>query len=245
MRRFTDYDPFAWFYTNYWGQEFHREAMPVLDRILMPLIPRKAAILDLCCGDGRIMRSLARRGYRMTGIDGSERMLTYARQRLPKGRLYLEDARRFRLPATFDAAICTFDSLNHIMETSELKNVFKNVFGCLKPGGYFLFDLNREEAYLDVWARTSTIVDKRTVGVVRGVYDSARKIAVCNVTLLRFDDKEWHRSDFRLTQRLHLRDDVIQALEETGFRTRVYDAEGELGMQGEAGGGRDFFLARK
>jgi SAM-dependent methyltransferase len=244
-RRFADYDPFAWFYTNYWGEEFHREAIPVLDRLLLPLIPARAAVLDLCCGDGRIAQTLTKRGYRVAGIDGSEQMLTYARQRLPKADLYLKDARRFKLPPRFDAAISTFDSLNHIMEPDDLKKVFRNVFACLKPGGLFVFDLNREEAYMDLWSRTSTVVDKRAVGVARGIYDSARKIAVCNVTLLRHDNGEWRRSDFRLTQRLHMQDQVLTALRDAGFYARVFDAARDLGMQGDVGAGRDFYLARK
>jgi SAM-dependent methyltransferase len=244
-RRFADYDPFAWFYTNYWGEEFHREAMPVLDRLLVPLLPARADILDLCCGDGRIAQTLAKRGYRVTGIDGSERMLTYARQRLPKAELYLKDARRFKLPPRFDAVISTFDSLNHIMEAADLKKVFENVFACLKPAGVFVFDLNREEAYMDLWSRTSTVVDKKAVAVARGLYDSSRKIAVCNVTLLRLENGQWRRSDFRLTQRLHMQDQVLGALRDAGFDTRVYDATRDLGMQGDVGAGRDFYLARK
>ena len=245
MRRFTDYDPFAWFYTNYWGQEFHRAVIPVLDRLLLPLLPRKASILDLCCGDGRILQTLARRGYRVTGIDGSECMLTYARQRAPKASLLLADARRFKLSASFDAVISTFDSLNHIMEPADLKKVFHNVFQCLRPAGYFVFDLNREEAYIDVWAHTATVVDKTAVAVARGSYDTIRKIAVCNMTVLRLVDNEWRRSDFRLTQRLHMRDDVLRAVEETGFSATVLDAAKDLGMSGEVGAGRDFYLARK
>ena len=244
-RRFADYDPFAWFYTTYWGEEFHREVMPVLDRLLLQLLPRKAEILDLCCGDGRIAQSLAKRGYRVAGVDGSERMLTYARRRLPKAELYLKDARKFKLPPRFDAVISTFDSLNHVMETGDLKVVFQNVFACLKPGGLFAFDLNREEAYMDLWSRTSTVVDKRAVAVARGTYDSTRKIAVCNVTLLRLENHQWRRSDFRLSQRLHRQDQVLAGLKETGFAARVFDAASDLGMQGDVGAGRDFYLARK
>ena len=244
-RRFTDYDPFAWFYSNYWGDEFHREVIPVLERLLLPLLPAKASILDLCCGDGRIMQKLARRGYRVAGIDGSERMLTYARGRLPKAKLYLLDARRFDLPPVFDAVLSTFDSLNHVMDSAGLSLVFRNVFECLKPGGNFVFDLNREDAYIDLWARTSTVVDKRTVAVARGAYDSATKIAVCNVTLMCLEKGEWRRSDFSLTQRHHHRDDVLQALRKAGFEARVFDAAADLGMNGEIGSGRDFYLARK
>lgn len=245
MRRFADYDPFAWFYSNYWGEEFHREAIPVLDRLLLRELPRKAEILDLCCGDGRMMQTLVKRGYRVAGIDGSEHMLSVARLRVPKAELYLQDARRFKMRPRFDAVISTFDSLNHVMEIEELKQVFENVYACLKPGGRFVFDLNREEAYMDLWARTSTVVDKKVVGVARGVYESARKIATCDVTLLRLEGGEWKRSDFRLTQRLHQRDDVLRALKSTGFEARVFDAGRDLGMAADIGTGRDFFQATR
>ena len=131
------------------------------------------------------------------------------------------------------------------MEPDDLKKVFENVFACLKPGGVFVFDLNREEAYMDLWSRTSTVVDKRAVAVARGVYDSSRKVAVCNVTLLRLENGQWRRSDFRLTQRLHMRDQVLVGLSEAGFDARVFDAARDLGMQGDVGAGRDFYLARK
>lgn len=243
MRRFADYDPFAWLYANYWGNEFHREIIPVLSRLIFHLLPRRAEVLDLCCGDGRLTRTMLKLGYRVVGVDGSERMLTYAKQRAPKAEFYLEDIRRLKMPPRFDGVISTFDSLNHIMEGADLKLVFRNVFDCLKPGGYFAFDLNSEDAYIDLWSRTSTIVDKKIVSIARGSYDSARKIALCEVTLMRLEDDEWHRSDFRLFQKLHKREDVLSALNEIGFVTQVFDGAHDLGMEGDIGSGRDFYLA--
>ncbi len=243
MRRFTGYDPFAWLYSKYWGEEFHREAIPVLDRLILRLLPPRAEILDLCCGDGRIAQTLAKRGYRVTGLDGSERMLTFAKQRAPDVAFFLADARCFKLPRRFDAAISTFDSLNHVMSAGDLKKVFESVAACLKPGGLFAFDLNREEAYVQIWSRTSTIVDKTAVSVARGNYDRASKIAVCNVTLLRLEGGQWRRSDFRLRQKLHERDEVLSGLAEAGFEAQVFDAARDLRMQGDIGSGRDFYIA--
>ncbi len=244
MRRFAGYDPFAWLYSKYWGEEFHREAMPVLNRLILRKLPPRAEILDLCCGDGRIAQGLAKRGYRVTGLDGSERMLTFAKQRAPGVDFFLADARCFKLPRRFDAAISTFDSLNHVMSAGDLRNVFRSVKACLKPGALFAFDLNREEAYVEMWSRTSSIVDKTAVSVARGTYDHASKIAVCNVTLLRLEGDQWRRSDFRLRQKLHERDEVLRALTEAGFEPQVFDAARDLGMQGDTGSGRDFYLAR-
>src|SRR5581483_5227743 len=181
-QRYADYDPFAWLYTNYWGDEFHRQAMPALERLLLDRVVPPAAILDLCCGDGRITTALARRGYVMTGLDGSEEMLTYARQHGPKIPFLLGDARAFELPPQFAAVISTFDALNHIMSKRELNAVFRRVFACLEPGGWFGFDLNREEAYENLWVRTANSVDRTTVSIARGSYNPRRRIARCDVT---------------------------------------------------------------
>lgn len=245
QRRFNAYDPFAWLYANHWGDEFHSEALPALDRVLLHELPRRAWVLDLCCGDGRITKALIRRGFQVTGIDGSELMLAYARQKSPKAEFLLADARRFALPPRYDAAISTFDSLNHVMETEDLGKVFANVFAALKPGGSFIFDLNREEAYMDMWSRSLHCVQPKYVFVSRGSYDSAAKIAVCDITLFRLQYGEWNRSDFRLSQRCHMRDEVLRLLERSGFEAEVLDAGRDAGMKGDIAYGRDFYLARK
>jgi len=244
MRRFRDYDPFAWLYANYWGDSFHRAVVPVLERVVLSELPPRAAVLDLCCGDGRLASALEQSGFRVTGIDGSEKMLAFARQRARKTRFLLADARTFRLPPQFDAVLSTFDSLNHVMKSTELCKVFRNVWRCLKPGGVFLFDLNREEAYLQLWVRNDSDVERGMVGVSRGSYKPETRMAVCDITLMRLEDGLWRRLDFQMRQRWHPRDMVVEALEALGFKTCVYDA-GELGMQGDVGYGRDFYRAHK
>jgi SAM-dependent methyltransferase len=243
MRRFRDYDPFAWLYTNYWGDTFHTNVMPALERGLLSELKPEAAILDLCCGDGRIAAMLWRRGFRVTGLDGSEQMLECARRRVPDAEFRLGDARDFHFSRRFDAVVSTFDSLNHVMTTAGLNKVFMNVRQCLKRGRIFLFDLNREEAYRKLWSRTSVTVDERCVSVARGSYVPRQRIARCDITLLKLNGGCWTRSDFCLRQRLHQRDAVLRALQSAGFDPRVHDAS-ELGMRGEIGFGRDFFIAR-
>lgn len=245
MRRYRDYDNFAWLYAKQWGEEFHREAIPALQRLLLKRLPARAAILDLCCGDGRLTQALARRGFRVTGLDSSENMLAYARQRLRRPRLILADAREFTLPPEYDAVISMFDSLNHVMTAEGLGRVFRNVFTCLKPGGEFAFDLNREEAYSELWIRPFSIVEKTFAAVVRGSYESDRMLAICDITLFRLEEQAWRRSDFRLTQHCHSREEVLFCLSSAGFEAKVFDAAKDLGMQGDIGFGRDFYLATK
>ncbi|MBV8841931.1 MAG: class I SAM-dependent methyltransferase [Bryobacterales bacterium] len=244
MKQFQDYDPFAWLYANYWGGTFHKAARVPLRRLLTSQLPAHAQVLDLCCGDGRLAALLVRSGFRVTGVDGSEKMLAFARQRCPEARFLLADARSLDLPPRFHAAVSSFDSLNHIMTARDLGRVFCSVWRLLRPGGLFVFDLNREEAYRNSWVKTGSIVTADVVSVSRGVFLAEQRLAVCDITLMRRNNGCWERSDFRLRQRLHPRATVLGKLAEVGFEACVHDAA-ELGMKGEIGQGRDFYEARK
>lgn len=244
MKRNQEYDPFAWLYTTYWGEEFHKRSLVVLDRLILRRLPRQAAVLDLCCGDGRMSQQLTRRGFNVVGLDGSDRMLAYAKRRAPKAEFILADARQFRLTDRFDAVVSTFDSLNHVRTTKELEAVFRNVFACLKTHGLFAFDLNREEAYRDLWARNSHIIDEHAVSIARGSYNSRTRLAHCDVTLFRPYGQSWARSDFRLTQKFHPEAAIVTTLETSGFTVEVHNAR-DLGMRGDIGFGRTFYLGIK
>lgn len=244
MRRYRDYDPFAWLYANHWGHSFHGAVQTPLQRVLIGELPHKAKVLDLCCGDGRLSAWLLEQGFAVTGLDGSEEMLAYARERAPKARFLLADVRQFELPPQFHAAVSSFDSLNHIMTAAGLHRVFDRVFHCLRAGGVFVFDLNREEAYRDSWVKTGYTLTDEVVSVSRGEYLPRKGLAVCDITLLRKREGTWERSDFQLRQKLHRRETVLEKLRAAGFHAGVHDAA-QLGMQGEIGQGRDFYVARK
>ncbi|MEO0405797.1 MAG: class I SAM-dependent methyltransferase [Cyanobacteria bacterium P01_A01_bin.135] len=149
--RYTDYDTWAWLYNETMGPDYGKAQLALLRRVLLPQIPQGAAILDLCCGTGQLMRPLLEAGYSVTGLDGSEAMLTYARQNAPGGDFLLEDARKFHLPQRFSGAFSTSASLNHIMTLADLTQVFRNVHQALQPGGLFVFDLNHPQQMQKWW----------------------------------------------------------------------------------------------
>lgn len=246
MRRFNDYDPFAWLYATHWGSEYHAQAWPVLEQLILHQLEPGAEILDLCCGDGRLAQLLDLKGFRVAGIDGSERMLEFARERCPRIEFTAGDARTFELPEPVHAVICTFDALNHVASKDEFAEVCKHVHAALKPGGYFAFDLNREEAYTTLWAQTSAQVEPDMVSVAVGSYNADMRTAHCDITLFRLCVDHWLRTDFRLSQYCHEERDVLQSLYAAGFaEAEMFDASTDLGMYGNIGKGRSYFLARR
>ncbi len=239
------YAPLAWFYDRYWGAEYPGRVLPVLDRLLLSRLPAGARILDVCCGTGHLDRELIRRGYAVTGIDGSKEMLAYARRRVPEGEFAAADARNFELPPVFHAAISTFESLNHILSAGDLLSVFKNVYRCLLEGGTFLFDLLTGEAYETLWQKSSAVVEEDNAFIIRGGYDPQESLGRTEITMFRRRET-WERSDVTIFQKCHDRDEVGALLTAASFRENsACHAQRDLNISGDLAIGRLFFVAKK
>ena len=150
--RYTDYNNWAWLYNKTVGPAYSQPQLALLQRVLLPHVPENGRILDLCCGTGQLIQPLEKAGYQVTGLDGSEEMLSYAQQNAPGATFELADARTFGVSNSFDGAFSTSASLNHLMSLEDLAQVFERVYGSLKEGGIFVFDLNHPDQ-LERWWR--------------------------------------------------------------------------------------------
>jgi SAM-dependent methyltransferase len=240
---YSEYDRFAWFYNKYWGEEYSRPALAIFNVLLFPHLPAGCRVLDLCCGTGQIAKGLVERGYRVTGLDGSEAMLKFARENAPDAEFVHADARSFKLPHRFQAVISAFDSLNHVMELEELKLVFRNVNAALDDDGIFLFDLNQEDES-EMFGNSLEMVEEDHVCVVRASYDPKEKLKRYDATMFTLENAAWRRSDLTLFQRYYDNEEILAALAECGFsRVKAYDARREFGFT--LSDGRMFYFARK
>jgi len=230
--RYSDYDPFAWLYNQHWGNMFTPVAMAVANELVLPLLPKGAKILDLCCGTGQLAHLLSERGYRVTGIDGAEQMLQYARTNAPGVEFILDDARSFSTRSKYDAVICAFDSLNHVMSIEELGSVFKSVYAALTSGGIFLFDLNTESGYNYRWNGFYGVVEDDHVCIIRNSFNPQESLALFEATLFRLEGGEWGRTGFTLQQRCHPDQEVRSALKSAGLADiQVFDYTREGGLK--------------
>lgn len=86
---------------------------PWLDRFCA-LLPAGAAVLDIGCGSGLpIARELTRRGFDITGVDGTPTMLTQFKHNLPGVAAELVDMRHLALGQRF-AGLLAWDSFFHL-----------------------------------------------------------------------------------------------------------------------------------
>jgi 2-polyprenyl-3-methyl-5-hydroxy-6-metoxy-1,4-benzoquinol methylase len=105
---------------------------------------KEVLILDIGCGTGRHSLELARRGYRVTGIDLSASMIEKAKALTLKEGLKIDfhvlDARNFNFRESFDLAIMLCEGAFPLMESDEMNfSILQNACNSLKPGGKQIF----------------------------------------------------------------------------------------------------------
>src|SRR3989442_228057 len=101
-------------------------------------------ILDVGCGTGNHDIPLARRSYRVTGLDQSSAMLSVARKKTAESRVRVRfvraDMRSFRIMKQFDAVLCMFGASGYIMPSGDVVRVLRRVRAHIGPGGLFIFE---------------------------------------------------------------------------------------------------------
>lgn len=122
---------------------FTKNTQREVDFLLEELrLPPGAAILDVGCGTGRHAIELARRGYRVTGLDLSAGMLAQATEAAQAQNVDVEwvraDATRFTFSERFDAAICLCEGAFGLLGQADDPidqplSIVRNIARSLKP----------------------------------------------------------------------------------------------------------------
>jgi len=102
-------------------------------------------ILELGCGDGRVLLSLARAGVDVVGIDSSQAMLARCAERFhragQRAELVCGDMTLFALPWRFDRILIPFNSLYCLTTDEAQLTCLRSARAHLAPGGQLLFDV--------------------------------------------------------------------------------------------------------
>jgi SAM-dependent methyltransferase len=239
------YDEIAGMYHAMWADWYLPAALPALEDLFFSRVRPGCRVLDLCCGSGHVTRELVQRGYRVTGVDISAPLIELARRDLPGLDLRVRDARELELPDRFDAVLSTFDSLNHLLHLDEVRQTFFGVRRVLEPHGLFVFDMNLEAAYAIDLRQWTVSVKQDSVGLVRGTYDVADKLASTElIWFVRTAHNCWTQHRSVVYERCYTQQEVLIALGDAGFTQIEAVAAHGAGVLSALGDGRIFFVAR-
>lgn len=110
--------------------------------------PEGSSILDIGCGGGRDSLFLANKGFLITGIDFSEKLIEIVKKRVPSGRFLVMDFEKLSFPQNSFDGIWACASLYHLPKEN-LLGVLKKINLVLKKGGLFfsLFRVGEGERF--------------------------------------------------------------------------------------------------
>ncbi len=246
---------FAKIYNLRWGG-FAQQVAPLLRRFYetTPVCLKNQTVLDLCCGTGHLAAYFLEAGYNVIGVDSSEAMLTYARERaLPylvsgQARFIQADASHFTLDARVGLALATYDALNHLENAEALKSCFGCVFPLLEEGGLFIFDLNTR-AGLRRWNGVNLDDSSGDLLLItRGIYDEAGGKAWTKITgFLKEEGGLYSRFDETAFNTVFDLAWVKEALLEAGWKEVTFALSTDLAapLAEPEKEGRVFVVARK
>ena len=93
-------------------------------------------VLDLCCGSGQSTRYLTNISQNAIGLDAGPRAIQRARENVPEGWYIQAFAEDMPFPANQFDLVHTCAAL-HEMQPEQLRQILREVFRVLKPGGIF------------------------------------------------------------------------------------------------------------
>jgi len=173
----TSYERFGEFYDAVMGDR-RAAAEQVMD-LIRAAKPDAKNVLELGCGTGSILKHL-QDAYEVSGLDLSGKMLSVARNKVPRSKLFRQDMVEFRIDGRFDVIFCVFDSINHVRRFSDWKKVFAAVRRHLLPGGCFIFDINTQRKL------------ERHIGEPPWVHRFGRNLLIMDVTALPSGGSNWN-----------------------------------------------------
>lgn len=98
--------------------------------------------METACGSWEVSRELIKNKYKVTGLDISEKMLKRAESNIAKKDLVLADMTDFDLAKTYDAILCNYNSICHLLEWSQWQGFFDMANKHLEKWWLLIFDIN-------------------------------------------------------------------------------------------------------
>ena len=176
-------------------------------------------LLDLACGSGSLTAALCERGLEMVGVDLSQDMLALAAEKCPDSLLLCQDMRELDLYDVVDGAVCTLDSLNHLLKTADLSAVFARLRLFIAPQGLLIFDVNTPYKHRHTLGNNTFVLEDDEVLCV---WQNAVNEKACTVDMaLDFfwecDDGRYERTSDTVRERAYTLKTWYKLLEDAGF----------------------------
>jgi len=180
-------------------------------------------VVDIGCGTGIITTELAKRGYEVIGIDLSEEMLAIAEQRSRNEGVDVlyscQDMCYFNIGRKVDAVICILDGINYLRSKGKIISCFSSVKKHLNDDGIFIFDINSENKFENIYSNNDYIIEEDGVLCAwSNYYDAIER--KCDFQLSIFSkekDGKYSRLEETQTEYCYSKKEIMQYLLSSGL----------------------------
>jgi len=246
------YDKFATFYTKGPYPRYSQKMVVLLPAVLARFDAQPQTILDIACGEGTYAVAMAKKGFRVTGVDRSPQMLEFAKERAERENVevefLLQDMRSLPFEERFDLVTCWFDSLNYLLELEDLTKTFTGVYQALRKTGLFIFDMNTIYGLAVDWRRHHCYVQQDTSELFEihfPSYDPEKNIAIMKIAGFVKEGDGWTRMDEVHKERGYILEDIRQCLQTVGFEELACWGSLEEMSELRPNSGRVWFVLQK
>ena len=151
------------------------------------------SILDIGCGNGKLLKLLDNNDFDAYGIDRSELMINRAQELGVKAEV--KELSSLHVDS-FECALAVGDVLNY-MRDDELDKFFDEVKVVVKEDGYFLADINTQVGFE---VADGVMVKDTNSGFLSVEANYEDEILTTNITLFEKDEKSYKKSSGQILQ---------------------------------------------
>jgi SAM-dependent methyltransferase len=154
------FNNYAQYYNLLYKDKNYQEEVDYIEKLIKTYSKNSVnSILDLGCGTGRHDTLLNKKGFKITGVDLSEKMIEIAKnQNIKNSEFIIGDVRNLNLNRQFDAVISLFHVASYQTTNEDFVNYMQTAYNHLKKGGIFIFDF---------WYGPAVLTDKPTNRIKR------------------------------------------------------------------------------
>ena len=235
----SDYGDFARFYNKFTSNVDYPARARYFDAVIQKYNPGAELLLDLACGTGTLSFEMEPFGYDIVAVDNSYEMLSVAmekRAELESEVLFLcQEMSELDLFGTIDATVCALDSINHIIDEDEVKDVFRKVSLFSNRGAVFVFDVNTVYKHREVLGNNCFVYENgNTFCAWQNNLD--KDGVTVDISLDFFDKTEndglYCRYSTDFSEKAYEIDDLKAWLSEVGFTVKaVFDEDSFLPLR--------------
>ncbi|MDU4670786.1 MAG: class I SAM-dependent methyltransferase [Finegoldia magna] len=213
------YKEFAYIYDKLTFDIDYEEYSEVIKKELKKLDIKPESILELGIGSGNMTKYFYNSSINYTGVDLSKEMLKICADKFPNISIINEDLCQLQLTKNYDFIFSTLDTINYILDSEKLQNLFSNINENFT--GVFMFDVNTPYKLIDVMGNNQFVYEYEDIFYtwVNQYYEEDNLIDFYIDFFVKNQDNSYQRIRETQTEKVYSLDALRFMLYNSGFNT--------------------------